>query len=671
MTVQPPPFTAESFPVAPDLECDVVMKGGITSGVIYPLAVCELAQTFRLRSVGGASAGAIAAAAAAAAEVGRRSQTSPHQHGVIAESPALAAGFLGLSQFPDLLTQSQGDGKSLLFHLFRPQPETRRLFDLLMSVLDAAAHLRKPGKNRSVTRLVTAGITGAVRHPRGGAVLGLLPGLGLLMLGLIGLFATQAALGIVMSIMLMLVGALIAPLGLAIAVLGAVLRDVKRLPSAGFGMCSGMGERETDVALTPWLYGRLQELAGRPADQPLTFGDLHAHDIDFQVMTTNLSRAEPLVMPWSDDVYFFEPAEFEKLFGKKIVEAMIAKPPPLPSGAVKRRARQVLLLHAGSKRPLPHASDLPIIVATRMSLSFPLLIAAVPLYAVDYTRQANRDYAAKVGDWLADNPDGTLDQHAAAIAAPEFDINWFSDGGLTANLPVQFFDAPLPTRPTFAIDLARFGAGRRPDADERKNSYLPTVNQGGLRRRTARWKPQPLSQMVAFGLSLIQTARSWVDEASLVMPGYRDRVVTVYQDEMEGGLNLSMPAPVVDRLSLRGRFAAQKLADRFGPGGDGWPNHRWLRFRTATAALSDWMDGFERGYTGAGPSYDDMLEDPEKQPSYKIRDAARLAAAQARTASFRAEIRRWSEPPDDVFTNGRPRQPPVLRLVPPTDADSP
>ena len=40
------PFTAESFPAKPDLECDIVMKGGITSGVIYPQAVCELAQTY-------------------------------------------------------------------------------------------------------------------------------------------------------------------------------------------------------------------------------------------------------------------------------------------------------------------------------------------------------------------------------------------------------------------------------------------------------------------------------------------------------------------------------------------------------------------------------------------------------------------------------------------------
>lgn len=37
----------------PTRECDVVMKGGITSGVLYPLAVCELAATYRLRNVGG------------------------------------------------------------------------------------------------------------------------------------------------------------------------------------------------------------------------------------------------------------------------------------------------------------------------------------------------------------------------------------------------------------------------------------------------------------------------------------------------------------------------------------------------------------------------------------------------------------------------------------------
>ncbi|MNJ28190.1 hypothetical protein D3C77_227190 [compost metagenome] len=40
-------------------ECDLIMKGGITSGVVYPLAIVEIAKAFRLRSIGGTSAGAM------------------------------------------------------------------------------------------------------------------------------------------------------------------------------------------------------------------------------------------------------------------------------------------------------------------------------------------------------------------------------------------------------------------------------------------------------------------------------------------------------------------------------------------------------------------------------------------------------------------------------------
>ncbi len=53
--------------------CDLVMKGGITSGVVYPLAVVELARKYRFRCIGGTSAGAIAAVVTAAAEYGRDS----------------------------------------------------------------------------------------------------------------------------------------------------------------------------------------------------------------------------------------------------------------------------------------------------------------------------------------------------------------------------------------------------------------------------------------------------------------------------------------------------------------------------------------------------------------------------------------------------------------------
>ena len=55
----------------PECECDVVMKGGITSGVLYPTALYAIGQRYRIRGVGGASAGAIGAALGAAAEYGR------------------------------------------------------------------------------------------------------------------------------------------------------------------------------------------------------------------------------------------------------------------------------------------------------------------------------------------------------------------------------------------------------------------------------------------------------------------------------------------------------------------------------------------------------------------------------------------------------------------------
>jgi hypothetical protein len=505
------------------------------------------------------------------------------------------------------------------------------------------------------------------------SLLGVVLGLALVALGIAGLVRLPAGSGPVVVVTLALaivVGVLATAVGLAVALLSGVLADLGRLPSVGFGMSSGRGTDDSQLALTPWLYRRLQDLAGRPYDQPLTFGQLEVDELRLQMMTTNLSRAQPLAMPWNDDIYFFDPVEFEKLFGPVVVQAMIDHPPPLPSGPVGRRIREVLLVHAGTLRPFPRAADLPIIVATRMSLSFPLLISAVPLHALDHTG-ANLAYAKAVREWRQQHPDASLAEHAAAVVErPVFDVNWFSDGGLTANLPVQFFDSVLPSRPTFAIDLAPFSDDHPRSSDERDNSYLPRVNQGGGHRRTARWAPEPLSALFSFGLSLVETARTWVDQASLTMPGYRDRVVTVYQDGAEGGINLAMPPELVTALSQRGRFAAARLVDRFGPDGEGWPNHKWIRYRTSTAALSDWLSAFERGYTVQQPPfYEALLADPDEQPSYRI-SGEKLAAVQERTASLRDEISDWAAEPADAFTANRPQQPPILRLVPPTDGGS-
>lgn len=650
----PEPFAAASF-AHPSLDCDIVMKGGITSGVIYPLAVCELAQTYRLRSVGGASAGAIAAAAAAAAEVGRQTVTS-RLGDAVADVGAGAAGttgqpppppgFLGLSRFPTLLSTPQPDGRSLLFHLFRPQPRTGRLFALLTAGLDEVSRWPSVPGTQRVLEIARQLLVGVVSRAKTRVLVGVLPGLALTAVAVVGLVGAPDPLGVLIAVLLGLLGLAITGVGLVVGALTAVLSDVRQLPSVGFGISSGRGATDADLALTPWLYARLQELSGRGLDQPLTFGDLRACGVELKVMTTNLSREQPLAMPWDDGVYFFDPDEFAALFGPTVTSAMVTAAPPLPTGAADRRERELLLQSLLPKRPFPPADLLPIIVATRMSLSYPLLIAAVPLYTVDHAV-------------AADQP---------LVAEPT--TNWFSDGGLTANLPVQFFDSPLPTRPTFAIDLADFTRDRRRAADERENSDLPTANEGGLsRRRTVSWADKtPLAQLFAFGMSLMQTARSWVDEASLAMPGYRDRVVTVYQDRDagEGGVNLAMPVPVVERLSTRGRFAAAKLVDRFGPAGGGWDNHRWIRLRAATAGLSDWFAGFGRGYAVTRSYYDAILSGATEPPSYKM-TASQRAAAERRINELLAEIATWESPPADAFTEGRPQPPPVLRLVPPSD----
>lgn len=234
-----------------------------------------------------------------------------------------------------------------------------------------------------------------------------------------------------------------------------------------------------------------------------------------------------------------------------------------------------------------------------MSLSFPLLISAVPLHAIDFELLENLEYTNAVARWCAAHPEDDVAVAPVDLASPKVGVHWFSDGGICANLPVRFFDSPLPTRPTFAINLAPFPPGQAPSPDEADNSYLPTDNEGGRLRTWHPWDARNgLAALLQFGTSIVATARTWVDEAQLTMPGYRDRVVTIFQGPAEGGINLNMAGSAVQALGARGAGGADKLVARFAgdrPGvttGAGWENHRWVPFRTSTAGLSDWLETF-------------------------------------------------------------------------------
>lgn len=624
---------------APTLTCDIVMKGGITSGVIYPRAVAELAKTYRLNQVGGASAGAIAAAAAAAAELGRD-----------------VGGFEELDRMPDDLSAIGAEGRSTLASFFQPTPTAAPLFRLLFSAVEA-----KEG-----TTVAAAG-SGLLRGFWKDALLGALPGLVILTLSGLGQGIAAWA-GIVGGLLVLLLGA-------AFSVLLALMRTLGRVAEDGFGMCTGMGGEAPAGAepLTPWLHGKLQSLAGlEPGTPPLTFGDLRRSGVTLRTMTTNLTRHQPMAMPWDSEEFYFDPAEFRRLFPAEVVDWMVANPPPLGDEPARSFGARLRRAQAGGLRPWPAADDVPVIVATRMSLSFPVLITAVRLWAVDFTQPSNWGNGETVAQWRAANPNGSVDDALATLRAPDFSAVWFTDGGLCANLPVHFFDTPLPKHPTFAFNLGSFPPGREKSADQAENSYLPTSNLGGLQRP---WFPLPtkgLGAWLSFGALMIHTAREWVDGAQLVMPGYRDRIVTVHHDAAEGGMNLSMPAQVVKDLAERGRLGAVKLVDTFaGPQpsdrpAHGWENHRWIRFRSAAAGLSRWLRAFGDGYGDRSPGatpYSELAGPgaTANLPSYKLSGSAR-ALLNERTGQLLDLAATWGG--DDTLTSSAPRPAPRLRLVP-------
>ncbi|MFL6121310.1 hypothetical protein [Actinophytocola sp.] len=124
---------------------DLTMRGGATSGVVYPLAVCEIATKFRVRNVGGASAGAIAAAATAAAELGRSSDLPDEAYAPLSAADRRAGlvrpGFVGLADTVGWLAQVSPDGAEpkrdeyRLAQLFRASPRDRRVFAVATAVM--------------------------------------------------------------------------------------------------------------------------------------------------------------------------------------------------------------------------------------------------------------------------------------------------------------------------------------------------------------------------------------------------------------------------------------------------------------------------------------------------------------------------------------------------------
>jgi predicted acylesterase/phospholipase RssA len=539
--------------------CDIVMKGGITSGVVYPYTITELATEYCFKSIGGTSAGAIAATLTAAAELGRR-EGHVRSFDVIKELPAE----LGREHF--------------LLDLFQPSPESRKVFKVFLS------GLRSGTAASGLFAALFALIANFWLALLVGLVLGLIVPI-LLWLLLRGPVATYFVLG-----------ALWVALLVAVSILFSVSRTVlKSLGSGGFGMCSGISVSGSSKqpALTDWLHHKIQVAAGRkPGAAPVTFGDLWAAKpypgeeartelaINLQVVTTDLTEGRPHTLPVEFRGFYFNPEEFAALFPTDVLQFMVSNDRSSETeGAHAQSARNVLSPDGKELVRFPEGSQLPILVAARMSLSFPILLKAVPLYAIDFSLANNQRRDEKEEPYIAERC-------------------WFSDGGICSNFPMHFFDSPLPRWPTFGINLK----APHPDHDKDESDFvwLPTKPGSGRQLAWNRFDSgSDWSRILGFFGAIINTMQNWRDNIQATAAGYRDRIVHVSLRPNEGGLNLNMPPELISRLSERGRTAGTLLRTTFS-----FSEHMWVRYRLTMCSIHDYLRRLDNSWRNPVPQDD-------------------------------------------------------------------
>jgi hypothetical protein len=224
-----------------------------------------------------------------------------------------------------------------------------------------------------------------------------------------------------------------------------------------------------------------------------------------------------------------------------------------------------------------------------MSMSFPVLFCAFRLFAPD--------------------------PYDSSVMRPL----WFSDGGLSSNFPIHLFDAPLPTWPTFALDL--LGKGHLPICDE-DDVFLEYKRRAVSVESQYDFSENALGRVLSFGSAMIDAMRTWQDAVLGGLPGNSSRTIGMRLPQAEGGLNLTMPPAQISDLIGRGRRAGAKILDEFvDPTGNrgAWMRQRCIRCITALNATSVWIRRFQKGASIEQPllneSYIDLVSEKFTPPA--------------------------------------------------------
>ncbi len=690
-----------------DRYCDLILTGGVTSSIAYPAAIFALGMVYRFNSIGGASSGAGAAALAAAAEYRRRHGSSD--------------GFRIMLERAASVADEVDSGKTRLEWLFQPEKENKRLFDALL-----------PGFAKPTGKLMA--LAGGLLRAYAKillaiAVVFLIAGLG----ALVG-----AALGYIggwWGLLIGIGGTALFFIAIVVALVVLFARDVGRIVRYDYGLCRGSGSRDAPVLpFTDWLHSLIQEIAGRRAgERPLTFADLAAApgspretlndpsptgaaSISLQMFTANVTHGRPYVFPQNeggeDDLpLFFRSSEMNRLFPPDVVKDMEVDPVTGQSNeyqedakparerarvvrerGLRSRAMGLVGSLAMGKSPVVGSKEepmyrlptkhLPILVAARMSVSFPILFSAVPLWILD-----KRDEKKHV-----------------------FRRCLFCDGGICSNFPIHLFDSPIPSWPTFGISLHELPTSKTDPAKASSplsDQALVRLPKSHLDQGEDQWnefetEPEPLERLSGFFSALASTTINWSDATLARLPGVRERVVRIGLPSEVGGLNIQMKEKKIRELADLGREAAVELLKRYAlpaprPSGvlaDGWNEHRWVRLNVLRDSLSRSLAGLTWAALQAqhGKPLRDLIRQATDEPMLKKDDDesvlkndesvpkkeddepvqkdndSQLLAAQAAALEGALDALMQAERALNMPTVGQPYRPsprPVMRVRPP------
>jgi hypothetical protein len=292
-------------------------------------------------------------------------------------------------------------------------------------------------------------------------------------------------------------------------------------------------------------------------------------------------------------------------------------------------------------------------------LSFPILLSAVRLYS--FTTGAYE--RAKDG--------------ASVDIQHDLQDHWFSDGGITSNFPIHLFDAWLPERPTFGITL--YDSPVPAVLTQREPDEAPGTGDGVFlphphdfdRSRPPRLR---IGGVGDFLRAVFDSAQSHRDIALSGLPSFRERIVQVFLDAREGGLNLAMDRATIVGIEEKGRRAGVELCERYLDSGAlsaRYQEHLWVRTLTLLSELEKHFAQIRSVAPGqdwkllATAKYEELikLQALANPPWYRPQDQVWCREALTRIGHFLELIDQWDKAGGRCFSQHPPRPEGRLRVT--------